>query len=112
MDDPVATMEMVAVHPDGTRTPLIVEVGKPFRMDTGVWACPVSGEPVVPNMPGIFGEDSMQALCLALSLVFDLLSNFKKKGGALLGEGDQEFLLEVYCWSRFNMDIMNYSEDE
>lgn len=112
MDDPIAKMEMVAVHPDGTRAPLIVEVGKPYHADTGEWACPVSGEPLIPYIPGIRGEDSMQALCQALSFVFYLLSAFKDKGGALLHECGEEFPLEVYGFSRFLMDMKDDPTDE
>ncbi len=110
MDDPVAKMEMVAVHPDGTRAPLTAEIGRPYLVDTEEWACPVSLKPLYPRLTDAHGVNSMQALCLAVSLVFDLLSGFKEKGGALLHESGEEFPIQAYGWSRFNMDMMDDSE--
>ncbi len=112
MDDPIATMEMMAVHPDGTRAPLIVEIGKPYSVDTEEWACPVSLKPLYPRLPDQHGVDSMQALCLALSLVFDLLSHFKEKGGALQYEDGEEHSINSYGFGRFKPIIQDDPTDE
>lgn len=100
MDKPVAKTELIAVHPDGTRATVTIEIGKPYLYQNGEgfeeWACPVSLRSLYNNLSDARGGDPFQALCLASSLVLDLLSGFQEEGGTLLIEEGQEFPLEAY----------------
>ncbi|MDX1253507.1 MAG: hypothetical protein IDH49_14905 [Gammaproteobacteria bacterium] len=104
MDEPVAKTELLAVHPDGTRATVTIEIGKPYLHQSGEgfeeWACPVSLTPLYKNLRDARGGDPFQALCLASALILDLLSGFKEKGGTLLFEEGQEFPLEAYSFDK------------
>lgn len=104
MNEPVAKTELVAVHPDGSRTTVTIEIGKPYLNQSGEgfeeWACPVSLKPLYKNLADARGGNPFQALCLASALILDLLSGFKDKGGKLLIEEGQEFPLEAYSFGK------------
>jgi hypothetical protein len=59
------------------------------------------------GLPDVIGEDSMQALALALALLGKLLTHFVSQGGRLLdigvdpatATGDEEVPLGAYGWS-------------
>jgi hypothetical protein len=76
---------------------LIVCVGRPYLLtntEHEAWRCPVSVDPLSPNLPDIFGEDSWQALWLAISLVHSQLADFVRAGGHLhYPDSDDEFTL-------------------
>ncbi len=102
MNEPIAKTELIAVHPGGRRDAVTIEVGKPYLSQHGEgfeeWTCPVSLKPLYDDLTGARGGDPFQALCLALSLILNLLSGFKDKGGTLLIEDGQEFPLEAYSF--------------
>ena len=75
-----------------------LEIGTPYRCDTGEWACRLSLDGLYYGLPDIRGEDSLQALCLAVSTALTLLRDFRRDGGTLQIDGD-EFPLEAY-WFR------------
>lgn len=68
----------------GERFTASVEIGKPYRVPDGHWACPVKIRGLYDNLADITGEDSLQALCLAASLVRSLLGAVIENGGTLL----------------------------
>ena len=80
----VATTELACIRPTGERINCRVEIGKPYRAETGEWACALSLGELYPKLPDVRGEDSLQALCLALSLTRQLLTYFKEDGGRIL----------------------------
>jgi hypothetical protein len=69
MNSPIATLELVEVTASGSRIPMRVEIGQPHPDDRGGWACSVAVEGYDCYTKDIFGEDSMQALCLGLQMV-------------------------------------------
>ncbi|MFB7122079.1 DUF6968 family protein [Kitasatospora sp. NPDC056273] len=75
----VASRELVFTAPDGTRVPVLVEVGVPSRDPEGPdWYCPyrITGHPgIADRVTAIFGVDSLQALQLALTCLPDELSD-------------------------------------
>jgi hypothetical protein len=72
------------VAPTGERFTALVEIGRPYKIQNGPWACPVKIQGLYDNLADIRGEDSLQALCLATSLVRSLLAGVIESGGRLL----------------------------
>jgi len=83
-------MTMVGVASDGTEHVFVTGVGKPIQQPTGDWACPTAtydGQ----EAQLIYGEDSLQALCLGLSFIRARLEHFLESGGRLfLDQGRDE----------------------
>jgi hypothetical protein len=82
--DIIATTELTCIRPTGERLDCRVEIGRPYRVQTGEWACHLSLGELYPSLPDISGEDSLQSLCLALSLARQLLTQFVEAGGRIL----------------------------
>jgi hypothetical protein len=100
--DIIATTELTCIRPTGERLDCLVEIGKPYQVETGEWACALSLGELYPGLPEVSGEDSLQALCLALSLTRQLLTHFIEDGGRIsyIGTGpDSDFDLGA-CFSR------------
>ena len=70
--------------PTGERFTFYVEIGRPYKTSDGPWACPVKIRGMYDNLADIRGEDSLQTLCLAASLVRSLLTGIIENGGQLL----------------------------
>ena len=60
-----------------------VEIGRPYQAPEGEWACPVAMRGLYNRLPDVRGEDSLQALRLAASLVRTLLLGFVGDGGKI-----------------------------
>lgn len=86
----VASMNLIGVEPDGREQVFVVGVEKPLRQPTGDWACPTLTHDRSASQP-VYGEDSLQALCLWLSFIRLRLEAFLENGGRLfLNEGRSE----------------------
>ena len=72
------------VDQTGQRSRLVVELGRPYRALEGEWACPVAIHGLHDRLQDVRGEDSLQALCLAVSLIRSLLSSYLEDGGLLM----------------------------
>ena len=84
----IATLDLLAVHADGTRTPVALRVGAPEQLSVDEWQCAVRLDGLHDHLRPMHGADSVQALCLALRLAATLLRDFVARGGRLLaGEG-------------------------
>ena len=92
----VAQRTIDAKSPDGGAFVIGLEIGTPYRCETGEWACPVALHGLYDHLPDIAGADSFQALCLAIRLAQDLLLDFREKGGTLLLDGEDFPLEEAY----------------
>ena len=104
--DIIATTELTCIRPTGERLTCVVEIGKPYQAETGEWACPLSMGELYPGLPEVRGEDSLQALFLALSLTRQLLTYLIEAAGRVLYAGtdtdddsDCDFDLSA-CFSR------------
>jgi len=80
----VASFQFVFQLLDGSRRPVQLRVGKPYMISTIEWACPVELNGLEPRYPDIRGGGSMQALSLALELIWRRLQDFLEKGGKVL----------------------------
>ena len=79
----IASTSLTAVEADGERFQLTIELHEPYLDADGVWRCAPSMRPLWDRLRHAAGEDSFQALCLAIALVRTLLENFVEEGGSL-----------------------------
>jgi hypothetical protein len=89
MTEPFATREFSCVSPEGEAFPLVVQIGRPTPLTNepgSDWRCPVT-IPFSNQTQDIYGIDSWQAVCLALSLIHSQLSDFIRRGGKLYHPG-------------------------
>ena len=68
----------------GEETLVTAALGRPYQAQSGEWRCPVWLTPLHHRLPDIAGEYSLQALCLAASLIRTLLENVVEQGGRVL----------------------------
>lgn len=80
----IASLSLLAIHADGTRTPVAFRVGAPEQVTADEWRCAVRLDGLHDRLVPMHGADSMQALCLALGLAASLLRHFVAHGGRLL----------------------------
>src|SRR6185437_779283 len=92
----IATVSIDARTPEGEPFTIRVEVGAPYQRETGEWwSCPVALHGLYDHLADASGEDSFQALCLAIRLAHYLLRDLREKGGELLSDGEP-FQLDAY----------------
>ncbi|MFN0196874.1 MAG: DUF4926 domain-containing protein [Planctomycetaceae bacterium] len=97
MKTPIASLKLVEVATGGTRIPISVEIGCPYFNDRGVWTCCVHVDGLDSKPRDTYGEDSLQALLLALRLVHAHLEGVMVRGGRLVHADDgSEFPLDAY----------------
>ena len=98
MRAPIASLEAIAVNRDGTRFPLKVKIGTPYRSkrEPDTWRCSVSVDPLHKSLRDIAGGDAFQALCLASRMAVDLLRTFVESGGRLTYDGENDLPLDAY----------------
>jgi uncharacterized protein DUF6968 len=95
MSEIVATTTLDCVNSRGEHNQVIVEIGRPYKAE-GEWACPVAMRGLHNSLPDVRGEDSLQALCLAASLVRMLLTGFVEDGGKIFFlNSDSEYDLDA-----------------
>jgi hypothetical protein len=99
----IASLDLLAVDTSGARTPVELRIGAPERVETGEWRCTVRLDGLHDELIPMHGEDSVQALCLALGLAAALLRDFVSGGGRLLDgaqpaepEDEADWPLEAY----------------
>lgn len=99
----IASLDLVAVHRDGIRVPVSLRVGAPARVSPGEWSCAIRLDGLHDGLTTMRGEDSVQALCLALGLAATLLRDFVGRGGRLVyaqanedGGPESDWPLESY----------------
>lgn len=80
----MVNQDVICVKPDGSEHLVRLRVGCPYQTASGQWACPVDTGGLYNHLPDIVGVDSLQALCLALSLIRKLLEHFLDAGGTIL----------------------------
>jgi hypothetical protein len=99
MTEPFATREFSCVSPTGEQFAFTMQLGRPTPVSDepeSDWRCPVT-IPFDEQTRDIYGVDSWQALCLALSLVHSLLADFIQRGGKLYYPGTtDEFTLNDF----------------
>jgi hypothetical protein len=80
----IASTELLVLSRTGEEMPVTVALGRPYQAPTGEWRCPLRLMGLPERHPDMAGEDSLQALCMAASLVRALLEDVIDKGGRVL----------------------------
>jgi len=75
----IAETKLWMVTPDGKKKRLTIVLGKPYRKK-GHGACPIAIRGLYPKIADICGEDTWQALILAIKFVRLSLIAWTKKG--------------------------------
>ena len=86
----VASEELVWLKADGSEVRLIARVGIPYKVDDHLFRCPVELVGLDKRYPDIAGGSSMQALCLATSLLATRLSHLLEDGARLVYPEDRD----------------------
>ena len=96
MNDPIATLELVRVNPDNLRDPIHASIGRPQPDGKGAWGCSIFVNGIDAQERTIYGDDSMQALCLALGMIRFYLKEELRLGNRLVySSGDDDFDVDV-----------------
>lgn len=83
MMDELAFAELSCVASDGREFDATIAAGRPYRATSGEWHCSVEMSGLEEQLADMAGEDSLQALCMALSVVRAMLEHFVEQGGQL-----------------------------
>jgi hypothetical protein len=99
MTQTVAEERLVGLEPSGARVQVIAAIGLPYQVSPDEWACPVSLAGLHDRLHDIHGGGSLQALCLAVSLLRQLLTGFVEGSGRLFyADGKEPFSISS-CFS-------------
>lgn len=93
---PIAKTEVIHVRASGERVSIVAEIGHPYQTPDGFWRTPVALHGLDGRLSDICGEDSLQALALAVEMVRRQLASVIEAGEKLLDSEGSEFPLEAY----------------
>ena len=99
MAEAIAEERLMAVRPSGERFEVVAAIGLPYQIGPQEWACPVSLAGLHARLHDVHGGSSLQALCLAASLLRQLLTSFVDDGGRLLGSNGTDTFHIASCFS-------------
>ena len=106
----VITTDLLCLDAQGDRRDVVVEIDRPYKTPERDWACPVAIRGMYDNLADIHGEDSLQALCLAASLVRTLLTAFVSDGGKIFSpDSESEYDLDA-VFSQVGKGASNHPE--
>ena len=86
----IASEELLWIKADGSEIKLIARVGVPYEAESGQFRCPVELAGLDGRYPDIAGESSMQAMCLATSLLATRLKHLLQEGERLVYIEDRD----------------------
>ena len=95
----IAGATFVLVGPDGTRTPVQVQLAAPRSVGDDEWTCAVSVAGAFDEIAPVSGADSLQALGLAWRLAGMLLASLETGGRHLEFETGEVVPLAAYFGS-------------
>jgi len=100
MNNIIAFTSVLGQRPGEESFEIKVEIGIPYQCgdDPEEWACPVAVRLLYNSLRDAHGSDSLQSLCLAISLAQNLLQDFIEKGGLLTHENGETFPLDSYSF--------------
>jgi hypothetical protein len=98
----VASASFVGESPRGNRFEIGLQVHAPRNVADNEWECVVELRGLYEDVMPVRGEDSLQALCLALGLAGKLLRGFVGEGGKIhFADGmKSEVPLDAYFGAR------------
>lgn len=86
----IASKELLWLKADGSEIKLIARVGVPYEAECGQFRCPVELAGLDGRYPDIAGGSSMQAICLATSLLATRLRHLLEDGERLVYVEDRD----------------------
>ena len=100
MKNPIVSFRLLGELQTGSKNPIIIEIGHPYEAQAtngkNYSACPIDMKGLFSPISDIQGEDSFQALTLAVRFVEQQLSYFIRKGGLLYCEDGSPFDPDPY----------------
>ena len=84
--EPIAERTIYAVTKEGDGFEVRLAIGRPYRVESGDWACPLALDGLHERLHDIHGVDSWQAMMLAVRLIKVLLGFVIENGGKLYWE--------------------------
>jgi hypothetical protein len=92
LGDVIAREVISGIKADGSAIAITVEIGRPFPWGdttTTTWACTLRVDPLLDRevygeAREVYGEGSLQALCLAVWVMRGALDQFQNEGGKLV----------------------------
>lgn len=91
----IASSDLLCVRPDGTELHVVARLASPRRRSDGVWISAFAVDELH-EAQEMAGEDSLQALCMATSMIRALLERFIAQGGQVLSPDDRsDFPIEA-----------------
>jgi hypothetical protein len=98
MPDAIATYELVGRSGDTPPFPvrIVVEKPEPSIKMRPAWGCAVDVHPLTHMPVVIYGEESFQALCLAVRFAVQTLDTFLEQGGVLEYSNGERFEPSVF----------------
>ena len=96
MKETISHLDLILLKPSGEKLPVSIEIKRPYEIKDGKGAdfarCPVSMRGLHENLSDIAGENTFQALTLAIAFVRTMLKHFIDDGGKIyLNDGKSEF---------------------
>jgi hypothetical protein len=79
MNKAIVETTFQAQWPNGRLQKITVRIGRPIQAKTQEWICSIQIVGLQ-KTTRVRGEDALQALCLGVHLIGDLLYDFRKKG--------------------------------
>ena len=95
-ESPIARTELHWLKASGERSTICVEIGLPYDSTKGYWGTPVALYGLDGKLNDIFGEDSLQSLAIALSMVHSIFESIIESGDKLIDSEGDIFPLEAY----------------
>ena len=89
MNQPIASAQLLVVRADGVELQVTAAVGRPYCAGTDEWRCPVQLAGLHDRIPDMAGGDSLQALCMAASVLRAFQEDVREKGGRVLDPSDR-----------------------
>jgi uncharacterized protein DUF6968 len=91
----IASSDLLCVYPDGTEVHAVARLASPTRRGDGLWVSTFAVD-TLHDPQEMVGEDSLQALCMAMSMIRALLERFVEQGGRVLSPEDRtDFPIEA-----------------
>jgi len=90
----IASSQYVFRSSDGSERLVHLRIGRPYVDGGNAWACPVELAGFERRYADVVGEDSLQALSLALGFTWLRVQDFVEKGGTVLDREGHAYLLD------------------
>ena len=78
--DVIAERKLECRKAKGGRVPVVLRLGRPYRVGDGDWACAVEATGLQQRFPDVHGVDSWQSLVLAQDLLRSLIQGVLERG--------------------------------